>query len=139
MENIEIASWLLWLSSLIGAVTAIAGAVLGLSKRAREGFKHLVRKNSDADEMRVEIEGLKGAVNELIDMQKTNDVAQQMALQAMLRHEITDMYYRHSEDKKLAAYEKEDMIKMAEAYEKNHGNSYVQTIVKEMKNWDMTI
>lgn len=139
MENVEISSWLLWLSSMIGAVTAIAGAVLGFSKKAREWFKSVVRKNSDADDMRVEIEGLKTAVNDLIELQKAADGKQQMALQGLLRHEITDMYYQHLDDKRLAAYEKEDMIKMAEAYEKNHGNSYVQTIVKEMKQWDMEI
>ena len=139
MENVEISSWLLWLSSMIGAVTAIAGAVFGFSKKAREWFKSVVRKNSDADDMRVEIEGLKTAVNDLIELQKAADEKQQMALQGLLRHEITDMYYQHLDDKRLAAYEKEDMIKMADAYEKNHGNSYVQTIVKEMKQWDMEI
>ncbi len=139
MENVEIASWLIWLSSLIGAVTAIVGAVLAVSRKARGVFKSVVRKNTDADEMRNEIEGLKGAVNNLIEMQKTTSADQQLALQAMLRHEITDLYYAHLEDKKLAAYEKEDMIKMAKAYDKNHGNSYVQTIVKEMEQWDVSL
>ena len=41
--------------------------------------------------------------------------------------------------KKLAAYEKEDLIKMSEAYEKNHGNSYVQDIVNEMRHWDLAM
>lgn len=139
MENIGIASWIIWLSSIIGALTAIVGAVLGVSKKARVLFKSIVRKNTDADEMKTEIENLKCAINDLIEVQKTSDKAQQLALQAMLRHGITDMYYEHLEDKKLAAYEKEDLIKMADAYEQNHGNSYVQTIVKEMKQWDIAL
>jgi len=139
MENVEIASWLIWLSSLIGAVTAIIGAVLAVSRKARGLFKSVVRKNTDADEMKQEIEGLKTAVHDMIEMQKTANKDQQIAQQALLRHEITDLYYKHLEDKKLAAYEKEDMIKMAKAYDKNHGNSYVQTIVKEMEQWDIAL
>lgn len=139
MENVEIASWLIWLSSLIGAVTAIIGAVLAVSRKARGVFKNAVRKNTDADEMKQEIEGLKTAVHDMIEMQKTANEDQQIAQQALLRHEITDLYYKHLEDKKLAAYEKEDMIKMAKAYDKNHGNSYVQTIVKEMEQWDIAL
>jgi len=139
MENVGIASWLIWLSSLIGAVTAIIGAVLAVSRKARKVFKSVVRKNTDADEMKKEIEGLKTAVNDMIEMQKTANKDQQIAQQALLRHEITDLYYKHLEDKKLAAYEKEDMIKMAKAYDKNHGNSYVQTIVKEMEQWDIAL
>lgn len=139
MENVGIASWLIWLSSLIGAVTAIIGAVLAVSRKARGVFKSVVRKNTDADGMKQEIEGLKTAVHDMIEMQKTANEDQQIAQQALLRHEITDLYYKHLEDKKLAAYEKEDMIKMAKAYDKNHGNSYVQTIVKEMEQWDIAL
>ena len=139
MEGFDIVSLLKWVASMIGAVTAIVGAVLGASKKAREWFKGIVRKNSDADDMREEIENLKNAVDDLIVLHKNNDEAQQMALQAMLRHEITDLYYKHLVDKRLAAYEKEDMLKMAKAYEKNHGNSYVQTIVSEMKEWDLAV
>ena len=139
MGNVEIASWLIWLSSLIGAVTAIIGAVLAVSRKARGVFKSVVRKNTDADGMKQEIEGLKTAVHDMIEMQKTANEDQQIAQQALLRHEITDLYYKHLEDKKLAAYEKEDMIKMAKAYDKNHGNSYVQTIVKEMEQWDIAL
>lgn len=139
MEGLDVVSILKWVASMIGAVTAIGGAVLGFSKNARAWFKSIVRKNSDADDMRGEIENLKKAVNDLIALQTNNDEAQRQALQAMLRHEITDIYYRHLEDKKLAAYEKEDMIKMAKAYEINGGNSYIQTIVAEMKGWDLTV
>ncbi len=139
MEGFDIASVLKWVASMIGSVTAIAGAVFGFSKRAREWFKNTVRRNTDADDMKNEIECLRESVGELIELQKSTNKDQQLALQAMLRHEITDIYYNHLEDKKLAAYEKEDLIKMAEAYEKNHGNSYVQTIVKEMKGWDLAV
>lgn len=139
MEGFDIVSLLKWVASMIGAVTATVGAVLGASKKAREWFKGIVRKSSNADDMREEIENLKNAVDDLIELHKNNDEAQQMALQAMLRHEITDLYYKHLVDKRLAAYEKEDMLKMAKAYEKNHGNSYVQTIVSEMKEWDLAV
>lgn len=139
MENMDISSWIVWLSSMIGAVTAIAGAILGFSKKARAALQNMIRKNADTDDTRQDIDALKTAVEDMIALQKSTVENQQLALQAILRHEITDLYYKHLENKRLAAYEKEDLLKLAKAYEKNGGNSYVQEIVKEMKQWDLLV
>ncbi len=140
MENIPVASWILWLSSMIGAVTAIAGAVLGMSKKARNGFKKLVRKNADADEIKEALNALKaeiGRTNEMVERIDEENRKQRDAHLATLRNAITSMYYKHLEDKKLAAYEKEDLLKMYDVYKAWHGNTYVHTIVGEMTNWDV--
>ena len=139
MENMDISSWIVWLSSMIGAITAIAGAILGFSKKARAALQNMIRKNADTDDTRQDIDALKTAVEDMIALQKSTVENQQLALQAILRHEITDLYYKHLENKRLAAYEKEDLLKLAKAYEKNGGNSYVQEIVKEMKQWDLLV
>lgn len=139
MENMDISSWIVWLSSMIGAITAIVGAILGFSKKARAALQNMIRKNADTDDTRQDIDALKTAVEDMIALQKSTVENQQLALQAILRHEITDLYYKHLENKRLAAYEKEDLLKLAKAYEKNGGNSYVQEIVKEMKQWDLLV
>lgn len=140
MENLQIASWVLWLSSMIGAVTAIAAAILGVSKKARGFVRNLVRKDASADEIRLELNGIN---TELISMREAigrieeENGRQRDAHLAELRNSITGIYYKHLEDKRLAAYEKEDMLKMYDVYKDWKGNSYVHAIVKEMTNWDV--
>ena len=140
MENIQIASWILWLSSMIGAVTAIAAAVLGVSKKARQWVRNLIRRDTNADEIKTELNGIN---NELITMRQAigrieeENQRQRDAHLAELRNSITGIYYKHLDDKKLAAYEKEDLLKMYDVYAAWNGNSYVHAIVKEMTAWDV--
>jgi len=140
MENIQIASWILWLSSMIGAVTAIAAAVLGVSKKARGWVRGLVRRDASVDEIRIELNGIS---TELITMREAiarieqENGRQRDAHLAELRNSITGIYYKHLDDKKLAAYEKEDLLKMYDVYAAWNGNSYVHTIVAEMTRWDV--
>ena len=140
MENIQIASWVLWLSSMIGAVTAIAAAVLGVSKKARNAMRKLVRRDTNSDEIRIELNGIN---TELIGMREAigrieqENGRQRDAHLAELRNSITGIYYKHLDDKKLAAYEKEDLLKMYDVYAAWNGNSYVHAIVDEMMHWDV--
>lgn len=140
MENIPIASWIIWLSSLIGAVTAIGAAVLSVSKKARKGVVHLIRHDAGADEIKTELVRINGelvSMRAAIDRIETENQNQRDAHLAELRNSITGIYYKHLGDKKLAAYEKEDLLKMYDVYEKWQGNSYVHAIVQEMKHWDV--
>lgn len=140
MENLPIASWILWLSSMIGAVTAIAAAVCGVSKKARNAVKNAIRRDANADELRQELTNINtelGSLREAVNRIEEENGRQRDAHLAELRNSITGIYYKHLEDKRLAAYEKEDMLKMYEVYDKWHGNSYVHAIVQEMTRWDV--
>lgn len=55
----------------------------------------------------------------------------------LLRTEITRLYYRHLEDKKLRQYEFENLVKCYEAYTRSGGNSFVKRIFDEMMEWDV--
>lgn len=140
MENFQITTVVQWLSSMIGAVTAIAAAVLSVSKKARQGVKNLIRRDTNVDEIKVELNGIN---TELISMREAigrieeENGRQREAHLAELRNGITGIYYKHLDDRKLAAYEKEDMLKMYDVYAKWNGNSYVHTIVKEMTDWNV--
>ena len=54
----------------------------------------------------------------------------------LLRHQITSIYYQYLEEKKISAYTKESVLMMYNQYEKLGGNSYVHTIVEEIKSWE---
>ena len=142
MENIQIASWVLWLSSMIGAVTAIAAAVLGVSKKARNWVRNLIRRDTNVDQIRIELNGISAELNTMrqaIDRIEHENERQRDAHLAELRNSITGIYYKHLEDKKLAAYEKEDLLKMYDVYAAWNGNSYVHAIVTEMRGWDVEV
>ena len=54
---------------------------------------------------------------------------------SILRHEITEIYYKYLENKEIPAHTKQDLFYLYEQYEKLGGNSYVKQIYLEMQNW----
>ena len=55
---------------------------------------------------------------------------------SILLHEITEIYYKYLENKEIPAHTKESILTMYNQYEKLGGNSYVHTIVEEIKSWE---
>ena len=65
---------------------------------------------------------------------KKKDSRQEEALKCLLRSSITSKYYVYSELGEIPYYEKENIDKMFEQYKSMGGNSYVDTIVKEIND-----
>ena len=63
---------------------------------------------------------------------KARDTRQEEALKCLLRSNITSKYYVYSELGSIPHYEKENVDMMFEQYKNMNGNSYVETIVKEI-------
>lgn len=55
----------------------------------------------------------------------------------LLRSEIVRIYYRHHDDRKLREYEFKNMQQCYEAYKALQGNSFIDRIHDEMKEWDI--
>lgn len=55
----------------------------------------------------------------------------------LLRSEIVRVYYRHHDDRKLKEYEFKNMDQCYKAYKTLKGNSFVDKIYGEMKEWDI--
>lgn len=55
----------------------------------------------------------------------------------LLRSEIVRIYYRHHDDRRLREYEFKNMEQCYEAYKALKGNSFVDRIHEEMKEWDI--
>lgn len=60
------------------------------------------------------------------------DTRQEEALKCLLRSNITSKYYVYSELNEIPYYEKENIDRMFEQYKNMGGNSYVDTIVREI-------
>ena len=55
----------------------------------------------------------------------------------LLRSEIVRTYYRHHDDRRLREYEFKNMDQCYKAYRSLNGNSFVEKIHDEMKEWDI--
>lgn len=62
---------------------------------------------------------------------------QQEATKCSLRNDILSIYDYCKRDKKISVYQKQAVHISADLYDKNHGNSFVKTIVEEMDTWDV--
>lgn len=78
------------------------------------------------------VTGLLGYLVAKIKGYKEKDTRQEEALKCLLRSNITSKYYVYSELKEIPYYEKENIDKMFEQYKMMGGNSYVETIVREI-------
>ena len=55
----------------------------------------------------------------------------------LLRSEIVRIYYRHHDDRQLREYEFKNMEQCYQAYKALGGNSFVERIYEEMREWDI--
>ena len=55
----------------------------------------------------------------------------------LLRSEIVRIYYRHHDDRQLREYEFKNMEQCYKAYKALGGNSFVDRIYEEMREWDI--
>ena len=55
---------------------------------------------------------------------------------ALLRNEITGIYYENVDTKTLKSYQKENLTRLYDAYIALNGNSYVKSLMRdEMSHW----
>lgn len=55
----------------------------------------------------------------------------------LLRSEIVRLYYRHHDDRRLREYEFKNLTQCYHAYKALDGNSFIDRIYEEMKEWDI--
>lgn len=55
----------------------------------------------------------------------------------LLRSEIVRIYYRHRDDRQLREYEYKNMDQCFQAYKRLNGNSFIEHIHDEMKEWEI--
>lgn len=55
----------------------------------------------------------------------------------LLRHNMLHTYYKHHDDRQIRQYELEDFIYQYKAYKAMRGNSFVDIIYNEVKEWEV--
>ncbi len=66
-----------------------------------------------------------------------NENIQNVALQTLLKSQLTNTYFVYSELKQVPDYVYANFLDMLKVYEALGGNSYIHTIAKKMETWDI--
>lgn len=115
--------------AIIAALGGTAGLVSIINafkqpKRSDQEVQDLVLKAIEKSDLSQKFKD----VNERLDSHLESQLS-------ILRHEITEIYYKYLENKEIPAHTKQDLCYLYEQYEKLGGNSYVKQIYLEMQNW----
>ena len=113
--------------SVIGSLLTIMTFIGIISKKPKEWFRCLIREESIAAN-----QSLATQLTEIQNHLKESDETDQ----TLLRNNITHIYFKYKKDKQIPHFEKENVLYLAEQYNKLNGNSYVKQIVEEIKTWD---
>lgn len=73
-----------------------------------------------------------------ISKTKENENVQNIALQTLLKSQLTNTYFVYSELKQIPDYVYQNFLDLLSVYEKLGGNSYIHTIAHKMENWEIT-
>lgn len=115
--------------AIIAALGGTAGLVSIINafkqpKRSDQEIQDLVLKALEKSDLNQKFKD----VNDRLDSHLESQLS-------ILRHEITEIYYKYLENKEIPAHTKQDLCYLYEQYEKLGGNSYVKQIYLEMQNW----
>lgn len=123
-----------WLGAAAGVIITLTTFFALISKKPRQAFRKVMREEATAanQELGKDLTHIKenlDDINDRLAAGERTDVA-------ILRNTITHIYFKFKDQKKIPHYEKENVLSLYERYSKLKGNSYVSTIVAEIKSWD---
>lgn len=127
----------------IASTIVSVGAVLALlSTPIRKRLKEWIVDTSKSDDLKNALKDVKTNVDAILkelEHIKKELNNQKKANQCSLRTDITKLYYDNIQNKSLKQYEKQMLIKTYEAYKDEDGNTYIDSIYKEMSDWQVIL
>jgi len=67
-----------------------------------------------------------------------NENVQNEALKAILKSQLTNIYFVYSELKQIPDYAYQNFLDMLKVYESLGGNGFIHSIAKKMEDWEIT-
>lgn len=126
-----------FLAQYAGYGMTILGFLIAIFKPLRTAvIDFITKKQNDSrqDEQLSEIIVNIQEIQKTLESQQAQNELLQEALRSTIRNDITHMYYIYKERGTIPILEKENLAFLYAAYEKLHGNSYVQQCYKELMN-----
>ena len=100
-------------------------------------------EKSSIGSMDIEVDGMKIKLNKnSLESQVNNNIVSEITLLTkssndILRREIVKIYYRYLPYKKIPRFDKESLLKMVNDYFEQKGNSFIQDLYNEIKEWEV--
>lgn len=70
--------------------------------------------------------------------EKDNESVQNIALQTLLKSQLTNIYFVYSELKVIPDYIYENFLDMLKVYESLDGDGFIHTLAHKMEDWEIT-
>lgn len=128
--------------SLLGSVLGILISLGTLVTVTVPALRNKLKKRLFySEELKAELHSLRALLEEHVAREA--QLRDEMTLQkevdlCVLRDLITGIYFRRVKERKIHAYELEDVSALYDLYRKRGGNSYVHTVYRQMtKEWEL--
>lgn len=116
------------IGGICGTLVTIIGFFTLILKKPKEWIKRIALDTHN--EHMKDVTELLNQINENTEKQKKINLA-------LLRHEITALYFRYKDSEEIPSYVKQDWLSMYERYTMLGGNSYIKTITRTMEEeWE---
>lgn len=116
------------IGGVCGAIVTIIGFFTLIAKRPKNWIKKIAED--------VHNDNMSSIVESLQKIEKGLELNDQSTL-CILRHSITNLYYKYKDKKSIPTFAKQDWIRMYDRYIALGGNSYIKTITEVMENeWE---
>jgi hypothetical protein len=96
------------------AITFVVSSILGYCVSVIKGYKKKIKEKSK------------------------NENVQNMALQALLKSQLTNIYFVYSEIKTIPDYAYQNFLDLLKVYEDLDGDGFIHSIAKKMEAWEIT-
>lgn len=94
-------------------ISVVLGSLLGYCINSIKNYKEKLRKS------------------------KKNEVIQNVALQTLLKDNLTRIYFKHNPNKQIPDYVYQNFTDMLEVYESLDGDGFIHTLAEKMKTWEI--
>lgn len=99
-------------------ITALVSAILGYCVSTIKKYREKIKTDKETDKEKEDI--------------------QNIALQTLLKNQLTNTYFVYSELNKIPDYIYQNFLDLLAVYEQLGGNSYIHTIAHKMENWEIS-
>lgn len=124
------------LSGIIAIIKAITEPFSGKSdEKVKQLIKEVIQEHDNEKERKTD-EKIMSVKDDIIKEMEEHFKTINENDTTILRHEITSLYFKYKDSKKIPNYEKQNWLKMYERYRALGGNSYIVEITEKMKEWE---
>ena len=67
-----------------------------------------------------------------------NEKVQNLALQALLKSQLTNIYFVYSEMRRIPDYAYQNFLDLLKVYESLEGDGFIHNLAKKMETWEIT-